>query len=61
MQPAVMSGVKIDAYNFAYGTPASLYAYKNGRVYLLSDLYEDGKISEQSIAALCEKNKEVLS
>ena len=61
LQPAVMSGVTIGKYHFTYGTPASLYAYKSGRVYLLSDLYEDGKISEQSIAALYEKGKEVVT
>ena len=45
-------GIEIGEHIFKTGAQFELLAYRNGKLFHLAELYEDGKISEQSIAAI---------
>jgi len=44
---------------FYAGNPFNMFAYKNGRLYALEDLYEQGKISAEIIKQILERHKEL--
>jgi len=55
----VLWSFKIGEYPFKFGCPGhAIYAFKGDTMYPLDVLYEDGKISEESIEALFENHKQ---
>lgn len=49
---AMIMETEIGEYTFCYGSSFSLLAIKDGAFYNLKDLYEDGNISEESVAEI---------
>jgi len=58
MTMAVISGITIGEETFKAGNPFELVAYKNGTVYDLNTLYEDGKIPAKIIKQIHEIHKQ---
>lgn len=54
----VISSIEIAGEDFKYGSSFNLYAYRDGEFRYLKDVYEDGLISEASIAELAKKHRE---
>lgn len=48
---AVNCTITVGEQKFGYPQGFGLYAHKNGKIISLKDLYEDGKISDESVAA----------
>lgn len=58
MGMAVVTETEIAGQVFKAGKPFELCAYKNGVIYDLATLYEEGKISQAAIEKIAEKHKE---
>ena len=48
----IEAGLQIEEYLFEYGTPFSIIGHKDGVTYGLEELYENGKISKESLGKI---------
>ena len=54
LQPDVLGTQKIAGIEFFSGNPFNFYGYRNGKLYEVHELYEQGKLGADSIAAAAE-------